>query len=442
MNSSSSQRLPVSLAAALACLALAGLPARAVGGEEPDLVVAADGSGAFRSIQAAIDSLGQGKNGNQNAKDIPRERVVILIRDGVYREKLRIDRPCVTLRGESRKGTRIEFPQLSVEFQKKPDRLGRAVVNINADDVVLENLTAANTARTDGPQTSMFGRHAFTIYGRGDRTVLLDCDLLSEGADTVSLWQGDRGRYYHARCHFRGGVDFVCPRGWCYVVDCSFYEVRATAALWHDGSKDPDQKLVVRRSTFDGAPGWYLGRHHHDAQFYLLDCTFSATMADRPLARHRYEDAQKDQALVRQNRLGERCYYHNCHRTGGDYAWFKDNLASAPGAPTPAQIDAAWTFGGTWDPETTTRPTITRAEADGQDLTLTFSEPVTVKGRPRVVLRSRLAAEYAGGSGTSRLKFHTSKAVEPNDPWKLEDGTILASIATARPRLADRKAPR
>ena len=94
--------------------------------------------------------------------------------------------------------------------------------------------------------------------------MIVDCNVLSDGADTLSLWNGDRGRYYHARCNMRGAVDFVCPRGWCYVDDCTFYETKTSAAMWHDGSKNQDQKFVLRNCKFDGVPGWSLARHHHD----------------------------------------------------------------------------------------------------------------------------------------------------------------------------------
>jgi pectinesterase len=65
-----------------------------------------------------------------------------------------------------------------------------------------------------------------TVKGRGDRTAIVDSDVLSDGADTLSLWNGDRGRYYHARCNLRGAVDFVCPRGWCYIVDFNIFETK------------------------------------------------------------------------------------------------------------------------------------------------------------------------------------------------------------------------
>ncbi len=395
--------------------------ARADPGEPPpDLIVAGDGSGAFRTIQSALDSIP--KNGRL------RERRVVFIKDGLYREKVRIDPHCVTLRGQSRKGVRIEFEQLNDEFQKSPDKLGRAVININGDDVVLKNLTVSNTARNSS-------LHAFTVYGRGDRTITLDCDLVSDGNDTCSLWNGEKGRYYHVRCHFQGSVDFLCPRGWCYAVDCSFYEVRNTAALWHDGSRDADQKLVLRRCSFDGAADWVLGRHHHDAQFFLLDCTFSRTMKDQPLGRYVYADAAKDRETAAQIRWGERNYYHNCHREGGDYPWHGDNLGESAQAPKAAEVTAAWTFGGKWDPEGTAPVGIAKVEKDGGEVRVTFGEEVSVRGRPELGGRVG-SATFAGGSGTRVLAFRATEGAA--GPWelKLRNGDVFASAASVSIRRA------
>src|ERR1043165_9719229 len=90
------------------------------------------------------------------------------------------------------------------------------------------------------------------------------------------------GRYYHARLKVCGSVDFVCPRGWCYMTDCDLFEVnpRAEAAMWHDGSRDPDMKFVLRHCRFDGVEGWRFARHHHDAMIFVLDSTFSKTLRD------------------------------------------------------------------------------------------------------------------------------------------------------------------
>src|SRR5208282_3788264 len=286
----------------------------------PDLIVAADGSGDFKTIQAAVASIPKTNT----------ERIVVFVKDGTYHEKIRVDASFVTLRGQSRSGTRIEFPQLDEDFNKTPDATGRAVINLNqADDFVLEDLTAENTAGVIGP-------HAFTILGTGDRAVVVNCDVLSHGADTVSFWRGDRGRCYQANCRLEGSVDFVCPRGWCYVTNCTFYEMKNTAAVWHDGSKDKNMKFVLRGCRFDGTNGWNLARHHHDAQFYFFDCKFSKTMIDQPPFRVIYpldggtpsaSDIQRNKDLDKSILWGERSYFYNCHRERGDYGWFTNNLS-------------------------------------------------------------------------------------------------------------------
>lgn len=397
---------------------------------KPDLIVAADGSGDFKTIQAAVASIPKTNT----------ERMVVFIKDGTYHEKIRVDASFVTLRGQSRKGTRIEFPQLDEDFTKNPDAIGRAVINLNhADDFVLENLTAENTAGVIGP-------HAFTILGTGDRAVVVDCDILSHGADTVSFWRDDRGRCYQANCRLQGSVDFVCPRGWCYVTNCTFYEMKDTAAVWHDGSKDKDMKFVLRDCRFDGTNGWNLARHHHDAQFYFLDCTFSKTMIDQPPFRVIYpldnktpsaSDIQKNKGLDKSNVWGERSYFYNCHREGGDYGWLTNNLSAAPGAPKPEQINAAWTFAGKWDPENPFGPAIRNIYVSANQIRVEFTENVTVKGRPRLKLQNGTFLNYISGSGTDTLFFNSSEdAAMYLTAVDLNGGAIIASEAGATLRMA------
>ena len=89
---------------------------------KPDLTVAADGSGDFRTVQSALDSI---------PKD-NRQRTIVFIKDGTYREKIRVEAPRVTLRGQTQRGTRIEFAQRDGDFHQKPDAIGRAVSTCTA----------------------------------------------------------------------------------------------------------------------------------------------------------------------------------------------------------------------------------------------------------------------------------------------------------------------
>jgi hypothetical protein len=68
-------------------------------------------------------------------------------------------------------------------------------------------------------------------------------------------------------------------------------------------------------------------------------------MADRPI----YYPKESPNAVPWV--WGQRHYYYNCNRDGGNYEWFGDNLDTAEGSPSVEEITASWTFNGRWDPE-------------------------------------------------------------------------------------------
>ena len=298
------------------------------------IIVAGDGSGDFTTIQAALDAVPAGNRSN----------VTIFIRKGTYPEKVYITKSHVTLVGELRDSTRILFAELRENWNRDHegrDR-GAGVVNIDTgvSDITIANLTVHNN------YGSLFGstKHQFAIRGAGTRIMLLGCTVIADGGDTVSLWDRDDGMYYHAECTFEGWVDFVCPRGWCYITASRFFGHNTpSASIWHDGSGNRDQKFVIRDSFFDGVPGFPLGRNHLDAAIYLVDCRFSKNMADRPFYR--------PPSSPREWLWGDRHYFSGCHRDSADFPWFSDNLSSAEGAPRADEIGPRWTFGGRWDPE-------------------------------------------------------------------------------------------
>jgi len=321
--------------ALLTALAVLSLSLYCGAGERADIIVAKDGTGSFSSIQAALDAV------PENAS----RTWIILVRSGTYSEKLFITKSNVALVGEDMETTRIVYAELRRNWRKdhNDDDWGSAVINIGKDvhDVIFANLTVYNN------YGAIYGDHdhSFAIRG-GDkctRIITVNCSIMADGGDTMSLWNTSSGMYYHAGCFFSGWVDYVCPRGWCYLTDCSFYGYNRTASIWHDGSGDSTSKFVIRNSSFDGVSGFPLGRNHREAQFYLLDCRFSANMLDRPIGPA--FDTLKF-------RWPGRYYYYDCHRDGADFAWYADNLAKAYEGPLrESRVTALWTFKGQWDPE-------------------------------------------------------------------------------------------
>lgn len=194
----------------------------------PDrITVAADGTGDFCTIQGAVD----------HAEPHRDRRVVIFVRKGRYREMVRIgrERRNIQLVGEDRKGTILSYTN---NDKLNPGWIQRAVLGVEADDFVLENLTVHNT-------TPYRGSQAEAVTLNAERCVLRNANLLSY-QDTLNL----SGRVYVADCYIEGDVDYVWGYGTAFFERC---ELRSM----HDGY------IVQARNT---------GR----AGYFFLDCRLTA----------------------------------------------------------------------------------------------------------------------------------------------------------------------
>ena len=300
-----------------------------------DFIVSKDGSGDFNSIQAALNSI----------PDVREKPFVIFIKNGLYNEKIYIEKSNIALVGESKDSTIIIYAELRKNWREKhPDDYGAGVVNIKnkISNITFCSLTIHNNYESlQGDKDHQFAIRA----GEGvTRIIIDDCKIIADGGDTVSLWNTQDGMYYHRNCYFEGYVDYVCPRGFCFIENSTFFGRNLTASIWHDGSNNEDQKFVIRNCRFDGVEGFPLGRFHRDAQFILIDCTFSKNMADKKIF---FAPSNPPRIL----QWGEdRIYFFNCRREGEDFDWHKDNLDNLKDHPKPEEITAAWVFNNKWDP--------------------------------------------------------------------------------------------
>lgn len=308
------------------------------------IVVAADGSGQFRSIQGAINSL----------PDSSATPIVIYIRKGIYKEKLYVEKHHIIFEGEDRDHTIIVQSISRDEWRcGHGDDWGVATVNIGANDITLKNLTITNdfgfnyTPRTIYcPSDSVNQQKLLARYGHqmalrtmnnATRLRAINCHFRAYGGDTVSPWEVENGLWYFKDCLMEGGVDFYCPRGWAWAENCEFVAHGGSAAIWHDGSKVEDSKTVLVNCRFRGYDNFLLGRYHRDAQFYLLHCSFADNMRDSAIYRVPTSNTI---------RWGHRVYYYDCHRKAGDYAWFGDNISPEQAG----KINVEWVFGSRWRP--------------------------------------------------------------------------------------------
>ena len=217
---------------------------------QPDATVAADGSGDFTSLQAAIEKAPM-RTGAQDP------RWVILVKPGAYRERIYVqrERGHILVRGEDAATTTIAFDL----HAKTPGPDGRplgtfqsATVQIDGDGMVWENLTLANTAGPVG--------QALALRADGDRLVFRRCRFLG-WQDTMLL---NRGRHYFEDCYIEGHVDFIFGGATAFFRRCELHALRdgyLTAASTPEGTPYGFVFADCRiTSGPEVAKGIYLGR--------------------------------------------------------------------------------------------------------------------------------------------------------------------------------------
>ncbi|HEY5296594.1 MAG TPA: pectinesterase family protein [Verrucomicrobiae bacterium] len=181
-----------------------------------NLVVAADGTGDFCTPQGAVDYV---SDDNQ----LP---VEIFIRKGVYDGLIYIapDKNRIHFVGEDRKATVIQGRN---NDRFNSGRIDRALMSVDANDFVLENLTLHNT-------TPYRGSQAEALRVRGERCVLRNADFYSF-QDTLLL----SGRVYATNCYVEGDVDFIWGQGSVFFDQC---EIKAVHNGYYLQTRNPAER--------------------------------------------------------------------------------------------------------------------------------------------------------------------------------------------------------
>ena len=162
-----------------------------------DIVVASDGSGDVRSVQAAIDRVPDG-NGR---------RFTIAVKPGTYNEQIRVpaSKPYISLVGDSAERTVITF---SLSNKQAGSTSASFAAYIGGHDFYAENVTFENSFGT--------GSQAVAVLVEADRSVFKKCRFLG-WQDT--LYAKD-GRQYYRDCYIEGHVDYIFGRAAAVFENC------------------------------------------------------------------------------------------------------------------------------------------------------------------------------------------------------------------------------
>lgn len=256
------------------------------------MIVAADGSGDFRSIQEAINTISPDNN----------KRVTIHLKNGVYHEKVKIVQPYLSLIGESASNTILTFDDQAQKMLPNGEPMNTFnsySVYIGGHDFIAENITFENSSG-DG---RIVGQ-AIAAYVDADRAAFKNCRFLGcqdtlftgplpknptpLGLNVIhaTLGSGEEEytgpvRQYYENCFIRGDIDFIFGSATAVFNNCEIFandrqeniNGYITAA-----STSPRQKFgyVFLNCKLTGAAGpktVYLGRPWRDfAKVAFINC--------------------------------------------------------------------------------------------------------------------------------------------------------------------------
>ncbi|SFR68508.1 pectinesterase family protein [Anaeromicropila populeti] len=195
------------------------------------IIVAQNGSGDFKTIQEAVDSISI-NNGTEADK-------TIFIKRGVYKEQLEIKVPNLKLEGEDRDETIIT--NTLGAFDPMPDGKKRGTfrsytVFIDASQISLYNLTIRNEAGIGSEKGQ-----AIALYAEGDLLQIENCNLIAR-QDTLFTgplpekelipdgFLGPKqfsprinGRQLYRNCFISGDIDFIFGSATAYFESCEIF---------------------------------------------------------------------------------------------------------------------------------------------------------------------------------------------------------------------------
>ncbi|KAL2462493.1 Pectinesterase/pectinesterase inhibitor 3 [Forsythia ovata] len=193
----------------------------------PDVVVAADGSGNYRTVSAAVAA----------APEKSSKRYVIRIKAGVYRENVEVPKKKTNLMfmGDGRSNTIITG---SRNVKDGSTTFHSATVAVVGEKFLARDITFQNTA---GPSK----HQAVALRVGSDLSAFYRCDMLAY-QDTLYV---HNNRQFFIQCIISGTVDFIFGNAAAVFQDCDIHARRPDSGqknmVTAQGRTDPNQNTGI-----------------------------------------------------------------------------------------------------------------------------------------------------------------------------------------------------
>lgn len=159
------------------------------------IVVAQDGSGDYKTVQAAFDAVPINN----------KTPITIFVKYGIYKEKLHLDssKSLVTLIGEDKFNTVLTYDDHTGKVSSSGNIINTRTCwsfLIKANDFTAKNITFQNDAGFSAGQ-------AVAVEADGDKNAFFNCRFL--GNQDVLFTNNENSRQYYKDCYIEGTTDFI-----------------------------------------------------------------------------------------------------------------------------------------------------------------------------------------------------------------------------------------
>lgn len=250
-----------------------------------DFVVAADGSGDFRTVQEAIDAV----------PDFRKNVTSILIMPGIYKEKLVLppSKTNVSFVGTDATKTILTFDDFASKknrFGEEMGTTGSASFYVFGEGFSATEITFQNSAGPVG--------QAVAIRIDADKVSFTNCRFLGY-QDTLYAY-GERSRQYYNNCYIEGTVDFIF--GWSTalfencIISCKKPGGYITAASTMEGAAHGFVFLNCRIEGDADAGTFYLGRPWRvHAKTVFIGCSLGSMI--KPEGWHNWKKPEAEKTV-------------------------------------------------------------------------------------------------------------------------------------------------
>ncbi len=235
-------------------------------GVDYEMVVSQNGSGDFTTIMEAIDAT----------KAFPDKRITIYVKNGVYREKVRVPswNPLLSIIGEDAEKTIIVWDDYFDKINRgRNSTFFTATFLVEADDFYAENLTIENSAGEVG--------QAVALHVEGNRCTFNNCRLL--GNQDTYYGAGENSHQLFLNCYIEGTTDFIFGEATVWFEKCQIKSKRdsyITAASTNKGKAFGFVFKNCELNASEGVEKVYLGRPWREyAKTVFLKCKLGKHIA-------------------------------------------------------------------------------------------------------------------------------------------------------------------